>query len=275
MNPRFSILTAAYNGSHYLPDLLKSIARQTFRDFEHLVINDGSTDAGATEAVLDHSDVTRWWTTENSGQYQAQNLLLREAQGEFVTIINQDDAYIDAEVLAEVAQQFDAEDAPDIVYGDVRFMDTGGEPLPYRYQFRGPRSQFLLRNVSCIHHIALFFRRSLVEQHQLFFDPEFTMAGDWDWNLRLFKASRRMVHIGRPIAWFRIHPAQKTSAIGERGFGPEVRTICRQHGIPIWLNSLLRHYSHLKGRLVSVGGIIKEEGLPGLWRRLYKKSVKR
>jgi glycosyltransferase involved in cell wall biosynthesis len=268
--PKISILTAAYNGAAYLPRLAESIKNQSFTDYEHLIIDDGSTDNGATQNFVESLPKVRSWRKENSGQYDTQNHLLRAAHGDIITIINQDDAYIDDQVLQDVADRFAADDSPQVVYGDVEYMDEAGASLPYRYAFVGPRSEFLLRNVSCVYHIALFFKRELVEANDLFFDPSFKMAGDWEWNLRLFKAAQSIVHIGRPISLFRVHSGQKTMSVGERGFKPEVRRICKKHGISPLLNSMLRFYVNLKSKLTSYIRILRREGIKAFITRTMR-----
>lgn len=271
----FSILTAAYNGSRHLPRLLESVRCQQFTDYEHIIIDDGSSDGGETADLLTNARGIRFWTRENRGQYQTQNELLRAAEGKYVCIINQDDAFIDEHVFDDVRLRFEQEDQPDVVYGDVRYMDQQGGVLPYRYAFEGRRAGWLLRNVSCVFHIALFFRRELVQEHGLWFDPAFQMAGDWEWNLRLYKAASTIVHIGRPISLFRVHPGQKTWSRGRRGFLPEIREIRRRHGIPAWLNTVLRWYVDLKTRLKSYLQILREEGMGGFLKRAGKKLRKR
>ena len=93
-NPFLSIITPAYNRAHTLGELKKSIAGQTFRDFEWIVIDDGSTD--------DTSHLLHEWENdpdlnlvhtrqENGGKHRALNAALKCARGELIFIVDSDD----------------------------------------------------------------------------------------------------------------------------------------------------------------------------------------
>jgi glycosyltransferase involved in cell wall biosynthesis len=93
--PTFTVFIPAYNRARTLPRALESIERQTFRDLEVLVIDDGSTDA--TESVVREwqrrTDLTvRYYRQPNQGKHMAHNRALKEARGTFTVILDSDDA---------------------------------------------------------------------------------------------------------------------------------------------------------------------------------------
>lgn len=265
--PLISVLTAAYNGAAHLPALIESVRNQSYDHFEHLVLDDGSSDAGATAAVLSHYPHLRAWRQENAGQYAAQNVLLDAARGDIVLIINQDDLLAGPEVFSSVIDAWRANPDADIVYGNVRYVDSAGSPLPYRYAYEKARSRWLLRRVSCIPHIGLYVRRALIERHRLRFDPALQMAGDWDWFLHVERQAGAIVHVPAVLARFRLHGAQKTTSRGERGFAPEVHAICRRHRINPLINALLRRWINLRVRLATLRAMTSELGWRGTFRR--------
>src|SRR3990172_9086208 len=85
-----SVITAVYNGADYLPDLIESVQAQDYTHYEHIIIDDGSTDDGATVAVLQRyaqaDSRIRWWTRENKGQYTTQNEAIEAARGDTIVI---------------------------------------------------------------------------------------------------------------------------------------------------------------------------------------------
>ena len=100
--PFFSIITPVYNGAAFLPDLIASVQAQTFSDYEHIIIDDGSTDDGATIGVLEAVDDSRihWWTRANRGQYATQNEGIQAARGRWIVVIAADDILAAPDVLA-------------------------------------------------------------------------------------------------------------------------------------------------------------------------------
>jgi glycosyltransferase involved in cell wall biosynthesis len=116
MSLKFSIIIPAYNVEEFLPDCLKSVQAQSFRDYEVLVVDDGSTDGTAQIAldVANRDNRFKVVSKENGGVSSARNLGLEEAVGEFVWFIDGDD-YIHPESLAWLNRLFEESPAADYV----------------------------------------------------------------------------------------------------------------------------------------------------------------
>jgi len=88
--PTVSVVIAAYNRARFLPETIDSVLGQRFRDFELIVVDDGSTDE--TQQVLKpYGDRVRYFYQENSGPSAARNLGVRHARGEWIAIQDSDD----------------------------------------------------------------------------------------------------------------------------------------------------------------------------------------
>ena len=81
-----------YNGARYLRQAVDSILAQTFRDFEFLIVNDGSTDE-ETNRIIDRftRPATRIITTANQGVAMARNTAIAQARGEYILPLDADD----------------------------------------------------------------------------------------------------------------------------------------------------------------------------------------
>jgi glycosyltransferase involved in cell wall biosynthesis len=95
VSPFFTVFTPTYNRAHTLHRVFDSLCAQTFRDFEWLVVDDGSTDN--TRGLIDQWMKTsrfpiRYFRQPNSGRHIADNLAVREARGEMLAGIDSDDA---------------------------------------------------------------------------------------------------------------------------------------------------------------------------------------
>jgi glycosyltransferase involved in cell wall biosynthesis len=89
---RFTVLTPTYNGGHLLGRVYECLRAQTFRDFEWIIVDDGSTD-GTKELVSSWraSFPIRYFWKPNGGQHTAENLGVSMAHGEFVVFLDSDD----------------------------------------------------------------------------------------------------------------------------------------------------------------------------------------
>ena len=112
-NPRFSVIMPVYNDEKYVGEAIESVLRQTYRSFELIVVDDGSTDG--TPAILekfkDHPKVTVI-RQKNSGTASARNSGLRHAKGKFCVFLDSDDFY--SHDRLEVINRYIEEHEPNI-----------------------------------------------------------------------------------------------------------------------------------------------------------------
>ena len=90
--PYFSVIIPTYNRTDYLSEALESVARQTFKDYEILVIDDGSTDNTA-EIVAARNQQIRYFFQLNKGPGAARNLGINYANGEYIAFLDSDDLW--------------------------------------------------------------------------------------------------------------------------------------------------------------------------------------
>ena len=102
-----TVFTPTYNRAHLLPRLFESLQRQTFRDFEWLVVDDGSTDETENLPFFkeEHEDFPiRYIRQENGGKHRAINRGVKEAEGELFFIADSDDMLTEDALQAVVKQ---------------------------------------------------------------------------------------------------------------------------------------------------------------------------
>ena len=103
--PLVSIVIPVYNGSDYLRECIDSALAQTYPHIEILVVNDGSTDGGATEEIaLSYGDRIRYFRKENGGVSSALNLGIRHMNGEYFSWLSHDDLYVPEKVAVQVEE---------------------------------------------------------------------------------------------------------------------------------------------------------------------------
>lgn len=125
---RVSILLTCYNHIKYLPAALEGVRGQTFRDFEIIAIDDGSTDGTRDWLTAHASDCRLVFNEKNLGTYGTLNEGLRLATGEFIAILNDDDLWAPRKLEAQLDL---FENHPDVglVHTNGGFIDGDGKAI--------------------------------------------------------------------------------------------------------------------------------------------------
>ncbi len=127
--PAVTVSLVTYNGMHWLPGCLASLERQTLRDFELLVLDNGSTD-GSLDWLREQATRISWMTVDasatNLGFAAAQNRNIYQAHGEFVCLVNQD-IELDEHFLEQAVAGFDDRPRTGAVQGRLLQLRAGGE----------------------------------------------------------------------------------------------------------------------------------------------------
>lgn len=124
---KVSIVIPLYNGARYIAETIRSVLEQSFKDFELLVVDDGSTDDGP-DIVRSFSLPVILLHQENTGTAAARNFGFSRATGKYIAFLDQDDQW-DSEKLAFEVAALDAHPEIAVVYSDVDLIDETGRVL--------------------------------------------------------------------------------------------------------------------------------------------------
>jgi glycosyltransferase involved in cell wall biosynthesis len=131
-NPLISVIIPSYNYALYLPECVASVMKQTYSNWECIIIDDGSTDT--TKQVgeqLSKSDKRiQYFFQENSGPTVARNLGVSKAKGEFIQFIDADDL-IEHQKLEKQVAVFEKKSEYDLVYGGVKYFRSSDKARLY------------------------------------------------------------------------------------------------------------------------------------------------
>ncbi len=216
--PKVSIITPTRNQQRYLEETILSVIHQDYPNMEHIIVDGASTDE--TSSILArYQDKLAFIISEpDDGQSHAINKGMSKATGEILTWLNSDDMLAPG-ALASVALAFDVNSA-DMIAGICQLYRDGvlesqhltscaDGPLPLEDlldldQGWNAGQFFIQPEVMFTREIWLRAGRRVNER------LHYTM--DYELWLRFAQAGARLHAIGRPLAWFRLHEEQKTSA---------------------------------------------------------------
>jgi GT2 family glycosyltransferase len=236
--PRFSVLTPIYDTPpEIFAAMLHSVERQSYGDWELCLVDDASPSAHVApmlaEAAGRDPRIRVATRAANGGIVAASNDALALASGEFVALLDHDDA-LHPDALALVAVAIDSAPDVDYVYTDEDKIDEAGHHQgPF---FKPDWSPERMRTQMYTCHLSVL-RRELVEKVGGF-DPEFEGSQDWDLVLRVTEKARRVVHVPRVLYHWRTL-ATSTAGGGEAAkpwaFDAGTRAIqahCDRTGVP-------------------------------------------
>lgn len=178
VRPVLTIVTVTYNSAATLRDTLRSVRDQSFRDYEHLIVDGGSTD-GTIEILTEAGETIRWISEPDRGIYDAMNKGIRLARGNWIHLLNSDDYYNANDVLARIV--------PRLVEGSVNYCDLvraepDGSRVLQRYNFKKWPLYF---SAYLPHPSLIVSARQYAELGP--YDTTFRVAADHDMILRLVK----------------------------------------------------------------------------------------
>lgn len=200
---KISVITAVRNSEATVGEAIASVARQTYPDLEHLVIEGNSAD-GSLEAVERAAhERMRLISEPDQGIYDALNKGVRNATGDVIGFIHSDDFLAHDWVLARIAAAFE-DAAVDAVFGNLDYVSQVDTSRVIRHWATGPFHPRRLKYGWMPAHPTLYLRRGVYERLGTF-DKNLGIAADYDFMLRYFsQATGKSVYIPEVLYKMRI-----------------------------------------------------------------------
>ena len=179
---KVTIITVTMNSERYLEDCFKSVAMQTYKNIEHIVVDGGSMDATLSIIIKNGPRITQWLSEDDQGMYDALNKGMKMATGDIIGTLNSDDVLASPHVIQDIVDAFN-EQTVDAVYGDLVYVEPGDinhiirvwKGLPFR------RNRFRYGWMPA--HPTFYFRRELLEKCGNYETHYFT-ASDYEFMAR-------------------------------------------------------------------------------------------
>lgn len=165
---KISIITINYNNKAGLQKTIDSVICQTWKDYEWIVIDGGSTD-GSKELIEQYRDNFAYWCSEpDKGVYNAMNKGIIHANGEYLLFLNSGDCLYEKDILQKI---IDLHSEADIISGQVERMDN--HELLRQYN----QNLWLQLYIDTLSHQGTFIRRKLYDNH--LYDEQLKIVSDW------------------------------------------------------------------------------------------------
>ena len=273
MTQLVSVVIPAFNAESTIEETVASVLRQTWPDFEVVVVDDGSADRTAerVQAIADRDQRVRLYRQENRGVAEARNRAVRESRGDWIAPLDSDDIY-HPEALAEYVRcAASGSDRLAVVYCWSIDIDERGSPMG-RISAASVRGDVFatilchnfLGNGSCT-----MIRRTALE-HAGGYDPAFPGTEDWLVCLRLAE-DFEFAPVPRVLVGYRqgarsLSRNYEAAAVRQAAILEGVRR--RHPNVPRWLCRLSQ-----SSMLIYFAGRSREEGRIGAMRRWLRRAA--
>ncbi len=204
--PRVSVVIPTFNCATYLPRALDSVLSQSYKDFEILVVDDGSTD-GTVDQISNYTKHIRYLYQENEGASGARNRALEVSTGEYIAYLDADDMWYPQKLERQVAY-LDGHVECGLVHSEVAVIDEQDQTLHHRFNSETSRSvpqgSCLLQLLQHSHIQTL----TVVERRDCFekvggFDKRLSVAQDYMHWILIALEGWKFGYIAEPLAKYR------------------------------------------------------------------------
>lgn len=239
-SPRISVITVTRNCAATIGDCFASLAVQSYRKREHVVVDGASTDGTLEFIEARRASIATLISEPDHGIYSALNKGLQRATGDVVGFLHGDDVFADAGVLARVASAF-ANPAVGAVYGDLDYVWRHRTDRVARHWRSRPFAPQLLGRGWMPPHPTLYVRREWYARIGGF-DDRYRIAADYFSILQLFReAALQPLYVPGVMVRMRTGGASNRSFAALRLKAREDLDALRRSGVGGWRTLALKN----------------------------------
>ncbi len=207
---KFSIVTITHNRAHLIKATIQSVLNQTYSKFEHIVIDDGSTD-GTEKVINDFKDDRIKYFKYEKHSYRSflRNEGIRKSKGEIICILDSDDLW-HKNKLATLFELFTTQNKIEFIFHNVCLLDSENKELDHLYTYKKSFYRFVLNEMfddTLLPYPFYSFRKSLLDTIEIY--DEQMVDGQHDFFLRV--AAIYPIYYSPNILAYKVHHEKNLS----------------------------------------------------------------
>jgi glycosyltransferase involved in cell wall biosynthesis len=198
-----SIITINRNNAIGLEKTMRSVANQTFKEFEYIVVDGASTDGSVDviKKIEPEFAHLKWVSEPDSGIYNAMNKGIRMASGDYIQILNSADCLAAPDVTARMLAGLENAGDPAILYGNMVKCFPDGHRMTDKC-FAGQEITMLGMYTGTLNHDPAYIRRDLFEKYG-YYDENLKIVSDWKWYLQaIIKGGEKPHYVNMDVTLF-------------------------------------------------------------------------
>lgn len=204
---KISIITPTLNQADFIEDTIRSVIKQNYDNFEHIIMDGGSSDH--TLEILNKYPHLKWKSEKDSGQSNAINKGFKLADGDIIAWINSDDFYAD-NIFQDVVTYFVKNPNCKFLYGNITYIDKNRKTL---YSITGANINYhnLLLYPDIVRQPSSFWRREVLENIG-YLNETLHVVMDYEYFLRISE-KYESYYFDRNLSFFRCYHENKTNSL--------------------------------------------------------------
>lgn len=203
-----SVILPVYNSQEYVKDTIQSVLNQTYKNFELIVVNDGSTDKTGTicENLVKKDSRIKYFFRSNSGVSSTRNFALENSIGKYVTFIDSDDLYEEnyLQILFNNIEKYKA----DIVACAYKTLSEDSKVIDYKEEFLDCNFKDYIEklqpNLLFNQLWNKIYNLEIIKKNKLLFDSTLDLGEDYKFNLEYMRVINKYLYINMPLYSYRI-----------------------------------------------------------------------
>lgn len=201
--PKISVIIPTFNSGKYIKEAIESVLRQTYKDLEIIVCDDGSTDD--TKKVLErYSEKIRYFFQKNNGPAAARNKGIEHAKGEFIAFLDADDEWLPEKLELQINEILKSDSVGLVTCGRYIIYENGNS-IVFQPEINNLSKQSLLKTLVMKNVIgggsSVLARKACFEKVGLF-DEKLLVSEDIDMWFRICK-DFDFISINKPLLKYR------------------------------------------------------------------------
>lgn len=211
--PLVSVIVPCYNSGKTLSRTIDSVIRQTWKNIEILIINDGSTDRSTIELLgfLSTKPKITVHSQSNKGLASARNSGIRISKGEFILPLDSDD-WLDDNSIKLMLDTFNQSDQNSIIFSDIKLE---GKRDGVKKTYCNPFEQLFSNQLP----YCMLFPKSVFNEISGYDESLLFGLEDWDLNIRLLINKYNFVKINKPIFYYWVDTKGMLQSVTSKKFG--------------------------------------------------------
>lgn len=181
---KITIITVCFNSALTIETTIKSVAAQTYKNIEYIVIDGNSKDDTVAIIMKHEAIITKWVSEPDKGIYDAMNKGLKMATGEVIGLINSDDLFCDNNAIEKIMNVFIENPTLDSVYADLYYVSQNNIANIVRRWVTGKQKKFKYGWHPA--HPTLYIKKETYNKYGLF-NLDFKLAADFEIMLRFLE----------------------------------------------------------------------------------------
>jgi glycosyltransferase involved in cell wall biosynthesis len=221
MSELISIIIPTYNRAHLISETLDSILAQDYKNWECIIIDDGSNDntADVVEVYLKKDKRFQYHNRPENrlkGPNSCRNYGFELSMGEWIKWFDSDDLFFE-NALHRNADYFNTN--TDVIISSLQYVDNKGYNIERKHEFISTNliESYLVKNIT-FYTFTPTWKRSFILKQVEIFDENISTLDDWDFNLRMLYQNPIIQYIDEPLIKYRVHENSLSREIAKLNF---------------------------------------------------------